>query len=114
MATSIGTRISIVSAGALASMAAYAQSPERPYYGWHGDWDWGWGHVVFGSIMMIVFWGGLILAIVLAVRWMGGGGPGQSSNARGQKTALDILEERFARGEIDKEEFLERKRHLSD
>lgn len=114
MATSIGTRIAIASAGALASMAAYAQSPERSSYGWHGDWGWGWGHVVFGSIMMIVFWGGLILAIVLAVRWMGGGGPGQSASARGQKTALDILEERFARGEIDKEEFLERKRHLSD
>lgn len=92
-----------------ASLPAYAQTPERPGY-WHGGWDWGWGHMLFGSVMMVLFWGGLILVIVLAVRWLGAG-PGKAAS---RKTSLEVLEERFARGEIDKEDFEERKRLLSD
>lgn len=93
----------------LASMTAHAQAPQRSYDGWH--WNWGWEHIVFGSIMMIVFWGGVILLIVLAVRWMGGASASQASP---RQTPMDILEERFARGEIDEQEFLERRRHLSE
>lgn len=110
-----GKRIFGLLTGTLISMMAYAQAqaPDRPYYNWHGDWTWGWGHVIFGSIMMILFWGTIILLIVLAVRWLGGGSTSQSAGS-GQKTALDILKERFARGEIDKTEFEERKHHLSE
>ena len=99
---------------ALASVPALAQPPaDRPDY-WHYGWDWGWGHMIFGSVMMILFWGGIILVIVLAVRWLGGrSSQGAGSQSPG-KRALDILQERFARGEIDKEEFEERKRLLSD
>ena len=82
---------------------------------WGGGWHdgWGWGHMFFGSFMMLLFWGGLILLILLAVRWMGGG-PGRGGDATApENRALDILEERFARGEIDKEEFEERRRLLS-
>jgi putative membrane protein len=100
---------------ALGSAAAYAQTPaERPYYlhdTW--GWGWGWGHMIFGSLMMVLFWGGIILLIVLAVRWLGAGSAGAAA-APARKTAIEILEERFARGEIDKEEFEERKRHLSE
>lgn len=96
------------------SLPALAQAPaDRPDY-WHPDWDWGWGHMIFGSLMMILFWGGIILAIVLVVRWLGGdSGRGAGSPPR-TNAALNILHERFARGEIDKEEFEERKRLLSD
>ena len=94
---------------AAVSLPAYAQTPERPGY-WHSGWDWGWGHMLFGSVMMILFWGGLILLIVLAVRWLGGG----LGKAASRKTSLEILDERFARGEIDREDFEERKRLLSD
>jgi putative membrane protein len=66
--------------------------------------------MLFGSVMMVLFWGGLILVIVLAVRWLGAG-PGKAAS---RKTSLEVLEERFARGEIDKEDFEERKRLLSD
>jgi len=74
--------------------------------------DWGWGHMLFGSIAMVLFWGGLILVIVLLVRWLGDGRSPFGGPRR--KSAIDILEERFARGEIDREEFEERRRLLSE
>ena len=90
----VGTAV----AAASAPLPAFAQaSVDRPTY-WHSGWDWGWGHMFFGSLMMILFWGGLILVILLAVRWLGGGtshGAGSPSVRR----PLDILQERFARGE---------------
>jgi putative membrane protein len=105
----VGTAV----AAASAPLPALAQaSVDRPTY-WHSGWDWGWGHMFFGSLMMILFWGGLILVILLAVRWLGGGtshGAGSPSVRR----PLDILQERFARGEIDEEEFEKRRRLLSD
>ncbi len=96
---------------ALASFQVHAQGyAERP--GWH--YDWGWGHMLFGSLMMVLFWGGIILVIVLLVRWIGSGSAGGAGAPSAGKTPLDILRERFARGEIDKEEFEERKKLLSD
>jgi putative membrane protein len=101
---------------ALASWPALAQTPvQQPgnwHYGW--GWGWGWGHMIFGSLMMVLFWGGIIVAIVLAVRWIGSGSSHGATPPVPRNKALDILQERFARGEIDKEEFEERKRLLSD
>ncbi len=98
----------------LASLPVAAQTiGDRPDYGHYG-WDWGWGHMIFGSLMMILFWGGIILVIVLASRWLGGGSSRSTAPPTAGKTPLDILQERFARGEIDKEEFEERKGLLSD
>lgn len=101
-------------AGALAAAPALAQTPAgRPDY-WHHGWEWGWGGMLFGSFMMILFWGAIILVIVLAIRWLSGGSsPGLGLQAPNRR-ALDILHERFARGEIDREEFEERKRLLSE
>lgn len=78
---------------------------------WHPGW--GWGHMIFGGLMMIVFWGGVIVVIVLLVRWLGSGGAGHPS-APSRRTPLDILQERFAKGEIDKEEYEDRRKLLSD
>lgn len=92
----------------LISAAAIAQTvPDHPHY-WGGGW--GWGHMVFGGLMMILFWAGVIVVVVLAVRWLGGAGQGPV----GGKTARHILDERFAGGEIDKDEYEERKRSLSN
>jgi putative membrane protein len=79
---------------AATSLPAYAQTPERPGY-WHGGWDWGWGHMLFGSVMMVLFWGGLILLIVFAVRWLGGG-PGKTAS---RKTSLK-RRSRFSRNAL--------------
>jgi len=99
---------------AIAALPAYAQAAgERPGY-WHYGGDWGWGHMIFGSVMMLLFWGVIIVGIVIVVRWIAGGVSRESGSSPPRRRALDILEERFAKGEIDKEEFEERKRLLSD
>lgn len=77
-------------------------------YGYDG---FGWGHTLAGFFMMVLFWGGLIAVIYLAVKWLSA--DEQPRGGAGRK-ALNLLEERFARGEIDKDEFLERKRHLTE
>ena len=73
-----------------------------------------WYGMIFGPIMMIAVLVTIIVAVVLIVRWLGGGSTGAAVPPPTGKTALDILKERFARGEIDKDEFEERKRLLSD
>ncbi len=97
--------LSLVAAAAAAPV--FAQPVDGTYY--HGHMD-GWGMGLFGLGMMILFWGGLAVLIVLAIRWLGdqnGGGPG-----RRRSDALDILKERLARGEIDVEDFETRRKHL--
>ena len=92
---------------------ALAQQPQGPYYGhhmWNGDWG-GW---FFGPIMMIVFIAVVVVVIVLLVRWLNGPGHGGVLHHPPAKAPLDILKERFARGEIDKEEFEERRRALGE
>ena len=75
-------------------------------------WDqYGWG-MGFGMISMVLFWIVIILGIVILVRWVSGGSA--ASGAPPAKTALDILKERYARGEIDKREFDEKKRDLAN
>lgn len=105
-------RVGLALSGLVVPLAAEAQGfPDRPYM-----WDdgWGWGHMIFGSAMMVAFWGVIILLIVLAVRWLGSAGHGVPPSGPVGKTAVDILKERFARGEIDKAEFEERRRALGD
>ncbi len=72
--------------------------------------------MVFGPLFMILVLGLVIAVAVLLVRWLAGPWhsiqpPHQASPAR---TPLDILKERYARGEIDKEEFEERRRIVGD
>ena len=68
--------------------------------GYHG---WGWGGWILTAVVLVVFFALLITAGVWAVRYLGGGG-GHRSSASG-RGAEDVLAERFARGEIDDEEF---------
>ena len=108
---------SITSAFALLSVAltaaAHAQQTYRDHpHMWEGAWGW-WG-MIFGPLMMIAFVAAIVVVVVLLVRWLSGGSTGTVAPPPTGKTALDILKERFARGEIDKEEFEERKRLLSD
>ena len=84
-------------------------------YGPH-MWNGGWSGWIFGPIMMIFFLVVAVAVIVLVVRWLSGSGRGSSAqqHAPSGKTPVDILKERFAKGEIDKEEFEERRRVLGE
>ena len=112
-------RVSITGATAGAAIAimpswAWAQTPPDPErYGWgpHMMWWGGWPGMVFGPILMILVLGVVIAVAVLLVRWLGGPWQGAAPTVRGP---LDILRERFARGEIDKQEFDERRRVLGE
>jgi putative membrane protein len=73
-------------------------------------WGWGWGGMIFGPIMMIA----VVVLVVLLVRWLGEPGHGSASHNPPGKTPLDILKERFAKGEIDKDELEERRRVLGE
>ncbi len=79
-------------------------------------WGGGWFGMIFGPIFMILVLALVIAVAVLLVRWLGG--PGNTAAAPHQppptRTPLDILKERFARGEIDREEFEERRRTLGE
>jgi putative membrane protein len=79
-------------------------------------WDGGWGGMVLGPLFMILVLAVTIAAAVLIVRWIGG--PWQVAAppppmAPG-RSAVEILKERFARGEIDKNEYEERRRVLGE
>jgi putative membrane protein len=97
------------------SMPTAAWAQERPYDFWWGMHPmWGmWGAWGFGMmLMMLVFWGLIIVGLVLGIRWLISQGRESRSTPRSD-TALDILRQRYARGEIDKEEFEAKKRDLS-
>lgn len=65
-------------------------------YGWH---DGGWG-----ILWMILAWGAIVALVWVAIRAFAGGG--DSSEPR--RSAKDVLAERFAKGEIDADEYRER------
>jgi putative membrane protein len=75
--------------------------------------DWGWGAWLMMSLMMVVFWGLVIAGIVVLFRYLTGsrqgGGPGSTS---GRSSAEELLAERFARGEIDEDEYTRRRELL--
>ncbi len=76
-----------------------------------GDMGWGGGWGVLGFVHMLLWWVLIVLGIVVLVRWLTAGSRSESGG-RGDR-AIEILRERFARGEIDKQEFEQRKRDLS-
>jgi len=66
----------------------------------------------FGGIGMLVFWGLIIAGVVLLARWFTAGPSSSSAPPVRGKTAADILAERYAKGEIGKEEFEQKRRDL--
>ena len=81
--------------------------PMMGYYGNNmmGGWN---GFGLLGWLPMLIFWALLILGVVALIRYLA-----RLGQTREDKTPLDILKERYARGEINKKEFEEKKRDLA-
>ena len=85
-------------------------------YGGHmgpGMMGWGYGMGWFWSIIMVAFWIAVIVGIIFLIRWLviSAGAGGRA--ARSEDSALEILKRRYAQGEINKQEFEEKKKDLA-
>ncbi len=79
-----------------------------------GPWMWGWGfHMGFFSlIMMAIFWIVVIIGIIFLIRWLAASTSHRNRETRAENSALEILKIRYAKGEINKEEFEQKKKDL--
>ncbi len=68
----------------------------------HGGWMFG------GGFMMLLWWLVPIALVIVLVSYF----TRRPGTGGGERTALDILKERYARGEIGKDEFEQKKRDL--
>lgn len=92
--------------------------------GWYHDGGgYGAGDWIAMIVMMVLFWGVVVAAGVLIFRGLSGTprggtaalhGPAPDGAASSGRRALDILDERFARGEIDRDEYEARRSALLD
>ena len=81
-------------------------------YGLYGDYGgWGAGNMMGwfgGGIMMLLFWAAVIIFVVWLVREISG----RYNEKPNSNSALEILKERYAKGEINKEEFEAKKKDI--
>ncbi|MFD8706401.1 SHOCT domain-containing protein [Kitasatospora sp. NPDC059648] len=82
---------------------------------WYGGWGWGWGGWLVMAVFMVLFWALVIAGIVALVHYLTGarrgpqsGPPPSGEPGPGSRRAEDLLAERFARGEIDEDEYRRR------
>jgi len=83
---------------------------------WHTGDGMGWW-MLWGGLMMVLFWGAIIALVVWAVQSLSqrDGGQTQHGGATSPaRTPLEIAKERYARGEIGRDEFEQMKRDLEE
>ncbi len=85
---------------------------------WMHGFGFGWGGMILGGLMMLLFWGVIIALIVLALRALSRSGSGRTTPPAGPSgqagdQALEILRERYARGEITKDEYTTMRQDLT-
>ncbi len=83
--------------------SALAQTPNPAWPG--HEWMWWWGP--WHMLMPILFFGLIIFGVIALVRYLW---PGEAPQER--RRALDVLNERYARGEIDRDEYLKRRNDI--
>ena len=104
--------VAIAAGATMLSVTAALADPEGGYAdgAWAGHHMWGWGGgfgMIFGPFFMLLWLGLIVFPVVVAFRWLSGGTLGKSEDS-----ALDTLRARYAKGEIDTEEFQERLKSL--
>ncbi len=97
---------------------ALAHESGQGFEGHHGMgmmWDGFGGAWFMGPLMMLLFLVLIVVAFAAVVRWVSGDRVQQQGRPAAQRNAArEILEQRFARGEIDEEEFRRRRQALED
>jgi putative membrane protein len=84
-----------------------APGPPQGPWAWHyGMMGGGWG-IFMMLISMVLFWGLIIGGVILLVRFIF-----PQSGAKPSEDSLEILKKRYARGEIEKEEFESKKKDI--
>jgi len=73
---------------------------------WYGDWGWG-GWIIMAATTVVV-WALIIPAVVLAIRYLGGGPRQGGATGSGAEGPEEALAHRFVRGEIDEDEYRRR------
>ncbi len=84
---------------------AFAYRGQSCWWGFGSGYTGGWGTGGFGPVSMLLFWGLLITGAVLLIRWSIQTFRKPSTHLRNASSPLDIIKTRYARGEIDQEEF---------
>lgn len=97
--------------GAVLAWTGYAVADSGQGYGWYGDHPMMWGGMFMGPVMMALMIGLLVVAVVVVLKIFGFNAQSGSSDI--EDRSLAILNERFAKGEIDKAEYEERKKSLA-
>ena len=96
----------------LTTVAAASLAAESPWAQDSGPWQmhdwmgWGWAGMWLGPLFMIAVLAMVVVGIVVLARWIGGSGSDGGGRVR---TPREILDERYARGEIDREEYQRRR-----
>lgn len=97
---------SVLLAGLLSALIApaFAQSTSPPWYG--HEWMWWWGPL--HMLIPLLFFGLVVAGVIVLIRklWPESDHLGTRSRAR------DLLDERYAKGEIEREEYLRRRQDI--
>jgi len=97
----------------LAKTQAYAQTGQYGGWGMGSGMMGGYGMGWFGGILMIVFWILILVGLIFLIKWLVQSTSRDKTTGSGGNRALEILKERYAKGEINKEEFESKKKDLS-
>lgn len=92
--------------------SSYAHWTDNRDWGMMGPGMMGWGWWGMGWIFMIIFWGLIIVGLIFLIRWLAGLSRSPAPYDKTHDSALEILKQRYAKGEINKDEFEEKKRDL--
>lgn len=76
-----------------------------------GSMGWGAGWSFFGMLHMVLWWVLIVLGIVVLAKWLFAGRP--RDDERDGNRAMNVLKERYARGEIERDEFEQKKRDIA-
>ena len=112
-----GWKIGLIILGVVVVILIVLPFALTPMMGYQGDRFWGtmgpgmmgYGFGILTPILMIVIWGLIIWGIVALVRYLSAHNRGTFEQS---DSALEILKRRYAKGEINKQEFEEKKKDL--